>query len=146
MSGRDRILAVIRRLHLCIGVVCAAYVLLLGGLIIGLNHRHSWGLDGHHISRTWLPAAYRAAEPQVRADVLVADLHAGILGPEGSAIVEGLAVLALVTLISGGFLYLRRPLRPQIPAEPAPEGKYPFPVIAGGKPRDRKVLTVPQDR
>ena len=97
----------VRRLHAVAGVVLTANLALL--LVTGflMQHTEAFGLEGKMVSRTWLPADYRPQDGgEVRADIVVTDLHSGrLLGGPGRMVVDAVSVGWLIMLVSGLVLF-----------------------------------------
>src|SRR2546430_17553536 len=100
MSLRRRTLAIVRRIPLSLGLAAALYFMLIGATGVALNHRQLFRLEDRYVSRIWLPESYRPQDgAEVRADILVGDLHSGLIfGRFGSPIMD-------VVATSGFFLY-----------------------------------------
>ncbi len=100
----------IRRLHALLGVISALNLLLLISTGLLLQHLNTLHLDEQMISRTLLPQAYRPQDgAEVRADIVVTDLHSGrILGPVGKAILDVITIAWLISLLTGLVMYAAR--------------------------------------
>ena len=98
----------LRRLHAVVGLVLTLNLLLL--LVTGflVQHREDFRLDEKMISRTWLPASYRPMDgAEVRADIVVTDVHSGrILGPNGALLLDAATLGWAVLLVSGLWIYV----------------------------------------
>ncbi len=96
-----------RRLHAVAGLVLTLNLALL--LVTGflMQHQETFGLEGKMVSRTWLPADYRPQDGgEVRADIVVADLHSGrLLGGPGRMVVDAVSAGWLIMLVSGLVLF-----------------------------------------
>ncbi|HXE90446.1 MAG TPA: PepSY domain-containing protein [Terriglobales bacterium] len=97
----------VRRLHAVGGLVLTLNLTLL--LVTGflMQHTEGFGLDGKMVSRAWLPADYRPQDgSEVRADIVVTDLHSGrLLGGPGRMVVDAVSIGWLIMLVSGLVLY-----------------------------------------
>lgn len=99
----------LRRLHAVVGLVASLNLLLLLGTGFLLQHRDSFGLDEHLVTRSFLPANYRAQDgPEgVRADIVVTDLHSGrLFGTTGALVLDGVTLGWFVLLLSGLYLFV----------------------------------------
>jgi hypothetical protein len=98
----------LRRLHALVGLVLTLNLLLL--LVTGflVQHREALGLEDKTISRAWLPESYRPLDgAEVRADIVVTDVHSGrILGPNGALIIDAATLGWAVLLVSGLWIYV----------------------------------------
>lgn len=103
MSFRRRLLRVVRRLHLYLGLSAALYFMLIAATGVALNHRQGFGLEDRYISRNWLPASYRLQDGDaVRADIVIGDLHSGLIfGRVGGPIMDVVATVWFLSLVSG---------------------------------------------
>jgi len=99
-----------RKAHALTGVVLALNLLLvvLTGAMIG--HRELLRLEERTVSRTWLPHNYRPLDgDEVRADIVITDLHSGrLFGPRGPVVVDVLTLGAMLLIVSGAAMYLMR--------------------------------------
>ncbi len=90
-----------------VGLVASLNLLLL--LLTGfmMQHREIFGLEERFVGRQFLPDGYRPGdEGEVRADIVVTDLHSGrLFGPTGALILDAVTLGWFVLLISGLFLY-----------------------------------------
>jgi hypothetical protein len=129
------------------GVATAVYVLAVGLSAVIANHAHALGLDSRFISRTFLPALYRAGSPRVRADIFAGDFHAGLVsGVAGSCITYLAAIAALLWLASVVIVHLDRS-RPMAGSTAVDRrGKHRLPVIPGTKRARAKVLMFRSER
>lgn len=98
----------VRKLHAVIGLIASLNLLLL--LITGflLQHRDGLRLDERTVSRSLLPASYRAQDGSggVRADIVVTDLHSGrLFGSVGTLVLDGITLAWFVLLLSGLYLF-----------------------------------------
>ena len=76
MTVRRRLLRIARKLHIWVGLSAALYFMLIATTGVMINHREGLRLEERNISRTWLPAGYRAQDgSEVRADIVATDLH-----------------------------------------------------------------------
>jgi hypothetical protein len=84
-------------------LAAALYFMLIAATGVALNHRQLFRLEDRYVSRTWLPATYRAQDgAEVRADILVGDLHSGLIfGRLGSPIMDVVATVWFLSLLSG---------------------------------------------
>ena len=94
----------LRRVHFWMGVAFTAnfLVILLTGLMV--QHRSWFGLEAKTVGRRWLPTAYRMedTDSEIRADIVVTDLHSGkLFGPKGPLVVDAAAAAWLLMMISG---------------------------------------------
>ncbi|HSE48348.1 MAG TPA: hypothetical protein VLA96_03985 [Terriglobales bacterium] len=98
----------LRRLHALVGLALTLNLLLL--LVTGflVQHREDFKLEDRTISRAWLPENYRPLDgPEVRADIVVTDVHSGrILGPNGALILDAATLGWAVLLVSGLWIYV----------------------------------------
>jgi uncharacterized iron-regulated membrane protein len=111
MRARHKLFRVFRRLHLWVGLISALYFMLIAATGVALNHREGWRLDQKYISRTWLPANYRVDDgTEVRSDIVVGDLHSGLLfGRVGAPMLDLVAAVWFFSIVSGlAMLFLRR--------------------------------------
>lgn len=99
----------LRRLHGLVGVVASLNLFLLLGTGFLLQHRETFALDEHLVSRTFLPASYRVQDGPdgVRADIVVTDLHSGrLLGTTGTLVLDGITLAWFVLLLSGLYMFV----------------------------------------
>jgi hypothetical protein len=104
----------LRRLHAIIGVVSSVNLLLMLASGLLMQHRETFGLEDQLVSRTFLPAAYRASDGTdgVRADIVVTDLHSGrLFGPIGLLMLDIVTLFWAVLLLSGIFIFTSKQLR-----------------------------------
>lgn len=99
----------VRRFHFCLGAVLTInfVVLVVTGLLI--QHRTFFRLEERTISRAWLPGGYRAGDPgsEIRADIVITDLHSGkLFGPKGPLVVDAAAGGLLLMIASGYIMQL----------------------------------------
>jgi hypothetical protein len=97
---RDRLY----RVHVVTGLVAAAWFLLMALTGILINHQESLGLLDAEISDSYLPGYYRsdARTGTTRLNIIITDLHSGrILGSQGAWMSDLVAVLLIVSLLSG---------------------------------------------
>lgn len=95
----------LRKLHVWIAVLFTAQFVVVVATGLLVQYREFFGLDRATVSRRWLPHAYRPLDPdtQVRADIVVTDLHSGrLFGPKGPLFVD-LAVLAWIVMMATGY-------------------------------------------
>src|SRR5213080_405132 len=111
MTIRRRLLRVVRKLHIWVGLSAALYFMLIATTGVLINHREGLRLEERAISRRWLPTNYRPNDGnQVRAYIAVADLHSGLIfGKVGAPIMDFVAAVWFISIISGvSMLVLRR--------------------------------------
>src|SRR5438105_4423894 len=114
MSRPSRILRILRRLHLSVGLAAALYFMLIAATGVALNHREGWGLGERYVSRTWLPSHYRPDDGgEVRMDIAIADLHSGLIfGRVGAPVMDAVAAVWFFSIVSGiSMLLVRRSLQ-----------------------------------
>lgn len=117
----------LQRFHFWLGVVAGLYFLILALSGVALNHRAELGMEERFISHRYLPSNYRPRDEgeRTRMDIVLADLHSGLLfGKYGPWINDGIA-LALVTSTLSGFAltWLRRRSQWPVPAKTHPSGE-----------------------
>lgn len=99
----QRVLRRLRRVHFWVAAVFTAYFVLLMATGVAIQHREYLGLERAAVSRRWLPSGYRPQEAEVRADIVITDLHSGrIFGPSGPLLADA-AVAAWLALVLTGF-------------------------------------------
>jgi hypothetical protein len=103
MNLRRRPLRAVRRLHLYLGLAAALYFMLIAATGVALNHRTGLRLEDRYISRSWLPSSYRPQDgAEVRADIVVDDLHSGLIfGRIGAPVMDVVAAVWFLSLLSG---------------------------------------------
>ncbi len=103
MNFRRRTLRAVRRFHLYLGLAAALYFMLIAATGVALNHREGLRLEARHVSRSWLPATYRPQDgSEVRADIVVVDLHSGLIfGRVGAPVMDVVAMVWFLSLLSG---------------------------------------------
>jgi len=97
---RDRLY----RIHVVTGLAAAVWFLLMALTGILINHQESLGLLDAEVSDRYLPGYYRsdARSGTTRLNIIITDLHSGrILGSQGAWISDLVAVLLIVSLLSG---------------------------------------------
>lgn len=96
----------LRRLHLWAGAILTLNFILL--VITGLcvQHRDWLQLEGRTVSRTWLPSGYRPHDPEteIRADIVLTDLHSGRLFGAWGPLMVDLAAAGFLFMIASGFI------------------------------------------
>jgi uncharacterized iron-regulated membrane protein len=94
-----------RRIHVWLGVLAGLYFLFLALTGIALNHRSEWGMEERTVSHRFLPSHYRPLDEgeRTRLDIVVADLHSGILFGKYGPRVNDFIALGLVTSTLTGF-------------------------------------------
>jgi hypothetical protein len=97
----------LRKAHGITGVVLALnflFVVITGVLI---EHRELLRLEERTVSRTWLPSDYRPLDgDEVRADIVITDLHSGrLFGPYGPIVVDVLGLGGVVLVTTGAVMY-----------------------------------------
>ena len=113
MTFRRRILRFARKLHIVVGLTAALYFMLIAGTGVAINHRERLHLDEHAVGRKWLPTSYRPEDgPEVRSDIVVTDLHSGLIfGKVGAPVLDLVAIVWFLSIVSGiTMLALRRSL------------------------------------
>ena len=112
MTIRRRLLRVVRKLHIWVGLSAALYFMLIATTGVVINHREGLRLEDRTISRRWLPSNYRPDDGKdgVRADIAVADLHSGLIfGKVGKPVMDFVAAVWFISIVSGiSMLVLRR--------------------------------------
>ena len=97
---RDRLY----RVHMVTGLAAAVWFLLMALTGILINHQESLGLLDAEVSDRYLPGYYRsdARTGTTRLNIIITDLHSGrILGAQGAWMSDLVAVLLIVSLLSG---------------------------------------------
>ncbi len=95
----------LRKIHVWIGVLFTLHFLVVMTTGLLVQHRDLFGLERRTVSRRWLPAAYRPGDPdnEIRADIVITDLHSGkIFGSRGPIMVDA-AVLAWFVMLATGY-------------------------------------------
>src|SRR4051812_22704398 len=110
MTIRRRLLRVVRKLHIWVGLSAALYFMLIAATGVMINHREGLRLEDRTIARRWLPSSYRPQDEGVRADIAVGDLHSGLIfGKLGKPVMDFVAAVWFISIISGiSMLILRR--------------------------------------
>jgi uncharacterized iron-regulated membrane protein len=111
MTIRRRLLRFIRKLHIWVGLSSALYFMLIAATGVLINHREGLRLEERAVSRSWLPGGYRPQDgAAVRADIVVTDLHSGLIfGKVGAPVLDFVAAVWFISIISGvSMLVLRR--------------------------------------
>ena len=151
MTLRRRLLRFARKLHIWVGLTAALYFMLIAATGVAINHRDRLRLEERAVSRTWLPASYRPDDgPEVRADIVVTDLHSGLIfGRVGAPILDIVALVWFISIVTGlTMLIVRRSLHysqskrvykdaPASSAPPPPPKKEPE-TVAAATTGDRK--------
>ena len=103
------------QVHLWLGLSAGLYFLFLALTGIALNHRTDWKLEEKTVSHRFLPADYRPQDEgaQTRLDIVIADLHSGLLFGRYGPAVNDIIALVLVTSTLTGFALARRRARKQ---------------------------------
>ena len=112
MTIRRRLLRIVRKLHIWVGLSAALYFMLIAATGVMINHREGLRLEDRTISRRWLPSNYRPDDGKegVRADIAVGDLHSGLIfGKVGKPVMDFVAAVWFISIVSGiSMLILRR--------------------------------------
>src|SRR3954465_2291794 len=112
MTIRRRLLRIVRKLHIWVGLSAALYFMLIAATGVMINHREGLGLEDRTIARRWLPSSYRPQDGKegVRADIAVGDLHSGLIfGKVGKPVMDFVAAVWFISIVSGAsMLILRR--------------------------------------
>src|SRR3954463_5453924 len=111
MTIRRRLLRFMRKLHIWVGLSAALYFMLIATTGVMINHREGLRLEERDVSRSWLPSGYRAQDGStVRADIVVTDLHSGLIfGKVGAPVLDFVAAVWFISIVSGvSMLILRR--------------------------------------
>jgi uncharacterized iron-regulated membrane protein len=146
MTIRRRLLRFIRKLHIWVGLSAALYFMLIATTGVMINHREGLRLEERNVSRSWLPSGYRAQDlTSVRADIVVTDLHSGLIfGKVGAPVLDFVAAVWFISIISGvSMLILRRSMhhtqskKLYLPSPAASEQKTP---AASAEADSRKAL------
>lgn len=151
MTLRRRLLRVARKLHIWVGLTAALYFMLIAATGVAINHRERLRLEERTVSRTWLPNSYRPDDgPEVRADIVVTDLHSGLIfGRIGAPILDIVALVWFISIVTGlTMLFVRRSLHysqskrvyrdsPATSAQPPPPPRKPE-AVAAAATGDRK--------
>lgn len=99
------------RVHLWLGVSVGLYFLGLALTGIVLNHRTDWGLEEKTVSHRFLPSQYRPMDEgeRTRLDIVIADLHSGLLfGKYGPAVNDVIALILVTSTLTGFALAWKR--------------------------------------
>jgi uncharacterized iron-regulated membrane protein len=132
MTVRRRILRFARKLHIWVGLIAALYFMLIAATGVMINHRGGLRLEERNVSRSWLPNGYRTQDGSaVRADIVVTDLHSGLIfGKIGAPVLDFVAAVWFISIISGlSMLALRRSMhytqskKVYLPSPPAADQK-----------------------
>ncbi len=97
------------RVHVYTGLIAAIWVLFIATTGVLINHQEYLGLFDIEISDRYLPDGYRPdfRTGTTRLNVIITDLHSGrILGDKGHWVSDGIALLLVISLFSGGLSYL----------------------------------------
>jgi hypothetical protein len=92
------------RVHTLSALIVAAWLLLLALTGVAINHQESLGLADLQVSDQLLPSYYRAEfrTGSTSALVILTDIHSGrIFGPFGTYLTDAIALLIVVSVISG---------------------------------------------
>jgi len=109
MTIRRRLLRVVRKLHIWVGLSAALYFMMIATTGVVINHREGLRLEEHTISRRWLPSNYRPDDGKdgVRTDIAVADLHSGLIfGKVGKPVMDFVAAVWFISIVSGRNLHV----------------------------------------
>lgn len=103
MRTRHKLFRLIRKVHLWVGLFSALYFMLIAATGVAMNHREGLHLDEHYIGRQWLPSSYRPNDGiEVRSDIVVTDLHSGLIfGKVGAPVLDLVALVWFTSIISG---------------------------------------------
>jgi uncharacterized iron-regulated membrane protein len=103
------------QVHLWLGLSAGLYFLFLALTGIALNHRTDWKLEEKTVSHRFLPSSYRPLDEgdQTRLDIVIADLHSGLLFGKYGPIVNDVVALILMTSTLTGFALAWRRARKQ---------------------------------
>ena|ERR1051325_6847380 len=103
MTLRRRLLRFARKLHIVVGLTAALYFMLIAATGVAMNHREGLRLEERYVSRSWLPASYRPDDGvEVRADIVVTDLHSGLIfGKVGAPILDVVALVWFISIVTG---------------------------------------------
>jgi hypothetical protein len=115
-SGRSWI----RRTHAVLGLISACNLLILVCTGLLLQHATLFRLDERAITRRLLPSGYRPqdGEREVRADIVVADLHSGrLFGTVGRLVLDAATFAWLIMLTTGLVMYSLARRRNRRPAD-----------------------------
>ena len=139
MTIRRRLLRIVRKLHIWVGLSAALYFMLIATTGVMINHREGLRLEERTIGRRWLPSGYRVDDGKegVRADIAVADLHSGLIfGKVGKPVMDFVAAVWFLSIVSGiSMLVLRRSMhysasKKKYITQPGPVGPT-IPPISG---------------
>ena len=126
----------IRRTHALLGLLSALNLLVLIGTGLLLQHAAPLGLDERSVSRRLLPPGYRAQDGnvEVRADIVIADLHSGrLFGTAGRLFLDVVTLVWLVMLTTGLVMYLLGRGRGGTRSVPEAASENDEPVVAKNK-------------
>jgi hypothetical protein len=129
----------IRRTHAFLGLLSALNLLVLIGTGLVLQHAAQLGLDERSVSRRLLPSGYRAqdGDVEVRADIVIADLHSGrLFGTAGRLFLDGITLTWLVMLTTGLVMYSLGRGRTGARSSPDAASENVEPVVAKSKTRE----------
>jgi uncharacterized iron-regulated membrane protein len=101
----------LRRIHFWLGVLAGLYFLFLALSGIALNHRSEWRMEEKTVSHRFLPSHYRPLDEgeRTRLDIVIADLHSGLLlGKYGPRVNDFIALILVTSTLSGFGLAWRR--------------------------------------
>jgi uncharacterized iron-regulated membrane protein len=135
MNRRRRLLRALRTFHLYLGLCSALYFMLIAATGVALNHREGLRLEERYFGRKWLPSSYRPQDgAEVRGDIVVGDLHSGLIfGRVGAPVMDLVAAFWFLSLVSGLSIYVvGRSMRRAAPV-PIP---FPAPQVASREPAD----------
>lgn len=97
----------LQHFHFWLGVVAGLYFLILALTGVALNHRTGLGMEDRFIAHRYLPSSYRPLDEggQTRMDIVLTDLHSGLLfGRYGPWINDGIALVLVASTLSGFLL------------------------------------------
>ncbi len=99
----------LRRFHRWVAAAFTLNFLLLAGTGFLVQHREWFRLEDKSVRRRWLPTGYRPSDPdsEIRADIVVADLHSGrLFGRYGPVVVDAAAAAWLLMMGSGAAMQI----------------------------------------